>query len=70
MDKIRKREFSGSVVFFTLLTFSVIGIPAAIVYLIDSTVETEYEVDDAEAFWKHHKERHSLFGRLTRGRSN
>ncbi len=69
MDRIRKREFTGSVILLSLLAISIIGIPAAIVYLIESTAETEYEVDDAEAFWQSHKERHSPLGRLFRGRS-
>ena len=66
MDRIRRREFTGSVLLLTVLMFSIIGIPAAIVYLIDSTVDTDYEVDDAEAFWKHHREQHSLRGWLSR----
>lgn len=51
MDKIRKREFVGSQLWLTLLSITVIGIPAAIVYLVNSTIETEFEVEDADKFW-------------------
>ena len=54
MDKIRIREFKGSVIILSLLALSCIGIPAAIVYLINNTVETEFEVEDAHAFWESH----------------
>jgi ABC-type Na+ efflux pump permease subunit len=66
MDKIRKREFTGSIGLLVLLFLSIIGIPVAIVYLIDATVETEYEVDDAEAFWRSYKRQHPLFGHQSR----
>jgi len=54
MDKIKKREFKGNWFWFFFLCFSVIGIPSAILYLIESTIEIEYEVDDAEVFLEQH----------------
>ena len=55
MDRIRKREFTGSRFLFWVLFISGIGLPLAIVYLINGVVETEFEVEDAEAFWKSYK---------------
>jgi hypothetical protein len=54
MDRITKREFKGNWLFFSLLCLTIIGIPAAILYLIESTIEIEYEMDDAEAFLEYH----------------
>jgi len=50
MDKIRRREFTGNWLLVWLLGISGIGIPIAIIYLIEHTIEIEYEVQDAEAF--------------------
>jgi hypothetical protein len=48
MDKIKRREFKGSKVLFILLALTVLGIPMAILYLIENTIEIEYEVSDAD----------------------
>lgn len=55
MDKIKKREFVGNQLFFWVLCISGIGIPIAIVYLINSTIETEFEVENADQFWNHYR---------------
>lgn len=55
MDRIKKREFVGSQILLVLLCLTGIGIPVAVVYLINSTIETEFEVEDANAFWESYK---------------
>ena len=55
MDRIRKREFVGSQIWLTVLALTGIGIPIAIVYLINSTIETEFEVEDADKFWESYR---------------
>lgn len=50
MDKIKRREFTGNWLLVWLLGISGIGIPIAILYLLEHTIEIEYEVKDAEAF--------------------
>ena len=55
MDRIRKREFTGNVLLLTLLSLTVVGIPPAIVYYINGIIETEYEVEDADEFWKSYR---------------
>ena len=54
MDTITRREFKGNRLLFVLLCLSVIGIPSAIVYLIENTIDIKYDVDDADAFLQHH----------------
>ncbi|MDZ7615401.1 MAG: hypothetical protein U1E05_00265 [Patescibacteria group bacterium] len=54
MDRIKRREFRGSRIWVSLLCLTVIGIPIALLHLIESTIEIEYELDDAEAFLKQH----------------
>jgi|TARA_R110001592_G_scaffold246590_4_gene508488 hypothetical protein len=54
MDKIKCREFRGNAFWFWILCLSGIGIPLAILYLIESTIEIEYEVSDAEALLQQH----------------
>jgi len=54
MDKIKRRQFKGSWIWFTLLCLTPFGIPFAILYLIESTLEIEYEIEDAEEFLQHH----------------
>ena len=56
MDRIRKREFTGNALLFWLLCVTVVGIPAGVLYLVNGTVETEFEVDDAQAFWDDYSE--------------
>jgi hypothetical protein len=54
MDKIKRRKFRGNWILFIFLCLTLIGIPIAILYLIENTIEVEYEVDDAEEFLQHH----------------
>ncbi len=54
MDRIKRRQFTGNWFWMYFLCLTIIGIPAAVLYLIESTIEVEYEVDDAEAFLEHH----------------
>lgn len=51
MDKIRRREFAGSWLIFAILCLTGVGIPFAVLYLVNHTVEIESEVTDAEAAW-------------------
>ncbi|MEN8151449.1 MAG: hypothetical protein ABFS86_16655 [Planctomycetota bacterium] len=54
MDRIARREFRGNWGLFTLLCLTVVGIPRAVLYLVEGTIEIQYEVDDAEEFLRHH----------------
>ena len=54
MDRIARREFKGSPMLFCLLCLTIVGIPRAVLYLIQGTIEIQYEVEDAEAFLRHH----------------
>jgi hypothetical protein len=49
MDRIVRREFRGNWLLFWLLCLTGIGIPLAIIYLINGTVEIHSECEDAEA---------------------
>lgn len=48
MDKIVRREFTGSWTIFAILCLIGIGLPFAVLYLIDNTVEIHTEVKDGE----------------------
>lgn len=48
-DKIVRRQFLGNWVLFWLLCISIIGIPFAVLYLIDGMVTIEQRVEDANA---------------------
>lgn len=50
MGKIIRREFLGSRIVLTLLCLTGIGIPIAIIYLIEATVTIEEEVEDPSDF--------------------
>jgi len=50
MGKIIRREFLGSRIILTLLCLTGIGIPVAIIYLLEATVTIEEEVDDPSDF--------------------
>jgi len=52
MDKIRRREFTGSWLWVVLLCLTGVGVPIAVIYAIQSTVEIETEVPDGEAAWE------------------
>jgi hypothetical protein len=48
MSTISRYEFLGSWFYFWFLCISGIGIPLAILYLLNGTVRVEEQVDDAE----------------------
>lgn len=50
MSKIIRHEFMGSRVLFWLLCVTGIGLPLAILYLVEGTIRIESEVADAERF--------------------
>ena len=50
MSKIIRYEFMGSTVVFWLLCATIVGIPVAIVYLVNGTLRIEHDVDDPEEF--------------------
>ncbi len=54
MDRIKRREFRGSRVWVVLLCLTIIGIPIAILHIIEGAIEIEYELEDAEAFLQQH----------------
>ena len=50
MSKIIRYEFMGSWLFFWFLCISAIGIPLAILYLLNGTLRIENEMADPEQF--------------------
>jgi hypothetical protein len=50
MSKIVRYQFMGSWVLFWLLCITGVGIPLAILYLLNSTIRMDSEVDDPEKF--------------------
>ncbi len=54
MDRIKRREFKGSWFMFLFLCLTGLGLPFALLYLIEGTIEIEYEVSDAEEFLQFH----------------
>ena len=50
MSKIVRHEFMGSWIYFWLLCITAIGVPVAILYLLNGTLRIEDEVEDPEAF--------------------
>jgi hypothetical protein len=50
MSKIVRYEFMGSWLYFWLLCISGIGIPVAILYLLNGTLRIEDEMTDPEQF--------------------
>ncbi len=52
MDRIRRREFTGSWLGVVLLCLTGIGIPITALYVIENTVEIETEVPDGETAWQ------------------
>ncbi len=50
MPKIVRYEFMGSSLAFWLLCATGVFIPVAILYLLNSTVRIEHEMDDPEKF--------------------
>ena len=57
MDKIVRRQFLGNWVFFWLLCVTILGIPIAILYLIDGMVTIEQQVEDASAVMEIYRKR-------------
>lgn len=49
-DKIVRWEWHGSIILLIVLCFTVILIPAAVVYFVTQLIRLETAVDDAEAF--------------------
>jgi hypothetical protein len=49
MDKIVRREFTGSWLLFWVLCLTGIGLPIALLYLLDRTVEIHSNLPDAES---------------------
>jgi len=54
MDRIKRRQFVGNYLIFLILCLTGVLIPIAILYLINCTIEIEYEVSDAEEFMEYH----------------
>lgn len=50
MSKIVRYEFMGNWLYFWLLCITVIGIPFALLILLDGTIQTHTEVKDPELF--------------------
>lgn len=48
MDKIVRREFTGSWLLLTILALTGIGLPFAVIYLINGTIEIHTEVKNGE----------------------
>lgn len=48
MDKIIRREFTGSWLLFVILALTGIGLPFAVLYLINSTIEIHTSVKYGE----------------------
>ncbi len=62
VSKIVRYEFLGSWILFWAYCITVIGIPLAIIYLIQGTVRVETAMDDPERFLSEYKA-----GRVGRG---
>lgn len=50
MSRIIRYEFMGSWFRFWVLCLTIVGIPVAILYLIDGTLRIEHDIDDPERF--------------------
>jgi hypothetical protein len=50
MSKIVRYQFLGSNTLFWLLCVTVVGLPVALLYLMNGTVRIEQELDDPERF--------------------
>lgn len=58
MSRIVRYEFMGSWILFWMMSITVIGIPLAVLYLIDGTLRVETEVEDAEQFVAQYRSSH------------
>jgi hypothetical protein len=50
MSKIVRHQFMGSWLWFWLLCISGVGLPFAVLYLLNGTLRIDTEVDDPERF--------------------
>ena len=57
MDKIVRRQFLGSWIVFWLLCITILGIPVAVLYLIDGMITIEQQVEDASAVMEIYRKR-------------
>ncbi len=57
MSKIVRYEFLGNWWYFWLACISVIGIPIALLYLLNGTVRIDDEMDDPERFVSEYRAR-------------
>ena len=55
MSKIVRYEFMGSWLWFWLLCITGIGIPFAILHLVNGTIRLESDVDDPEEFQREYR---------------
>jgi hypothetical protein len=55
MSKIVRYEFLGSWVLFWVLCFSIIGLPVALLYLVNGTVRVEDDMEDPEQFLQEYR---------------
>jgi len=66
MSKLVRHEFMGSWLLFWILCLSGFGIPFAILYLVNSTLTLETDVDDAESFVEEFRRRKRLLNPETK----
>ena len=57
MDKIVRRQFLGNWIVFWLLCITILGIPVAVLYLIDGMITIEQQVEDANAVMEIYRKR-------------
>jgi len=57
VDKIVRRQFLGNWIVFWLLCITILGIPVAVLYLIDGMVTIEQQVEDASAVMEIYSQR-------------
>lgn len=50
MSKIIRHEFMGNAVVFYLLCLSIVGIPLAVLYLVNGTVTVEEDIQNPNKF--------------------
>lgn len=59
MGKVIRREFLGSRVLVTLLCLSLVGIPMAIIYVLEAMVKIEEDVQEPSEFTAWYRARKS-----------
>lgn len=64
MGKIVRYEFIGSPMLFWLMCISLVGIPRAILYLIEATVGIEESLDDPTEFLEKYRSGESKLKKL------